>query len=120
MSSIQANAKQISDYLQKETAAARVCGPFVDKAVPCKLHISPIGIIPKPHKPNQWRLIVDMLSPEGASINNTISRELSTLAYMNIRDVARAILAMGKGTKLTSRVPTESCQFTPRTGHSWE
>ena len=41
-----------------------------------------------------------MSSPEGASINDSIARELSTLAYMNIQDVAKAILSMGKGTLL--------------------
>ena len=30
-------------------------------------HISPFGVIPKKSKPGQWRLIVDLSSPENAS-----------------------------------------------------
>ena len=58
---------------------------------------SPIGII---HKPNQWRLITDMSSPEGVSINDSITSAQATLSYIGMEDVAREILSLGKGTLL--------------------
>jgi hypothetical protein len=100
MQSAKEHADIVAEYLKKETEAARVGGPFPENNPPCPLHCSPIGIIPKPHKPDQWRLIVDMSSPEGASINDSIAKERATLSYVSIRDVARDILALGEGTLL--------------------
>ena len=37
-------------------------------------HASPIGIIPKKHKPGKWRLIVDLSAPEGHSVNDGIEK----------------------------------------------
>ena len=97
----------VADYLKEESDTARVCGPFPAKKAPCQLHLSPIGIIPKPHKPNKWRLIVDMSSPEGASINDSIAKDLATLSYIGIQDVARVILGLGKGS-LLSKIDVKS------------
>ena len=99
MSSAKEHADIIRDYLDKESKEARVCGPLPGSAIP-GLHISPLGIIPKPHKPKKWRLIVDMSSPEGTSVNDGIAKELATLSYISIQDVAREIVELGKGTLL--------------------
>ena len=34
--------------------------------------ISPFGVIPKGHTPGKWRLIVDLSSPKGGSVNDGI------------------------------------------------
>ena len=49
-----------------------------------QMHTSPFGVIPKKHKPDKWRLIVDLSSPEGSSINDAISKELCSVAYSSI------------------------------------
>ena len=85
MRSAKEHMTTVADYLKEESDTARVCGPFPAKKAPCQLHLSPIGIIPKPHKPNKWRLIVDMSSPEGASINDSIAKDLATLSYIGIK-----------------------------------
>ena len=100
MSSAREHAAMISDYLKEQVEEAKVCGPFPENSSPCSLHFSPIGIIPKPHKPNQWRLIIDMSSPEGVSINDSIASAQATLSYIGMEDVAREILSLGKGTLL--------------------
>ena len=46
--------------------------------------ISPIGAIPKKHKPGKWRLIMDLSSPAGSSINDGISSEWSSISYVSI------------------------------------
>ena len=33
------------------------------------LQVSPIGVMPKRNQPNKWRLIVDLSSPDGQSVN---------------------------------------------------
>ena len=61
------------------------------------VHTSPFGVIPKKHKPNKWRLILDLSSPEGFSVNDGISKETSSLSYTTTDDVVEAILKSGKG-----------------------
>ncbi len=41
-----------------------------------------------------------MSLPEGCSINDSIARELASLSYIRIQDVAKEILALGEGTLL--------------------
>ena len=61
----------------EEVAAGRVLGPLPEECVPASgWHVSHFGVIPKPHKPNKWRLIVDLLYPAGASVNDSISPAL--------------------------------------------
>ena len=42
---------------------------FIWSAV-SKIHISRLGVIPKNHKPDKWRLIVDLSYPTGHSVND--------------------------------------------------
>ena len=39
-------------------------------------HLSPLGVIPKKGRPNCWRLIMDLSSPHGHSINDGIAKKL--------------------------------------------
>ena len=73
-------------------------GPFEPSSLP-QLHISRFGIIPK-KATNKWRLICDLSSPEGYSINDGISEELSSLSYVSVDDAADRILALGQGSML--------------------
>ena len=51
-------------------------GTYIRSAFPAEMvHISPIGLIPKGGQPGKFRLIVDLLYPHGASINNGIDPE---------------------------------------------
>ena len=42
---------------------------------------SPIGLVPKDHQPGKFRLIIDLSSPMGASINDGINSDLTSLTY---------------------------------------
>ena len=90
----------ILKYLKTEEEAGRVLGPFEPNELGPPAHISPIGIIPKRHQENAWRLIVDMSSPEGFSINDGIAPSMSSLEYIRIQDVIRQIILLGPNTQL--------------------
>ena len=64
------------------------------------VHISPFGVIPKKHKPGCWRLIFDLSVPDGASVNDGISKEDSSLSYVSIDDITHCILDCGRGALL--------------------
>lgn len=97
--SAEQNPEVVRAYLQEEVDLGRVIGPL-PKESSHGIHISPFGVIPKSGKPGKWRLIVDMSSPRGQSINNGISEELSSLSYISVDDVARVVALLGRNTLL--------------------
>ena len=65
---------------------------------PPLVQISPLGAIPKKHKPDKWRLIVDLSSPHGCSINDAIPKDLCSVSYDQAVVIVRSL---GKGCLLT-------------------
>ena len=61
----------IDQYLLTECEKRRVAGPFLISPIP-NLYVSRSGVIPKKHQPGKWRLILDLSSPLGHSINDGI------------------------------------------------
>ena len=57
------------------------------EALQLGIQCSPFGVIPKKHKPDAWRLTVDLSSPEGHSVNDGISKELCSQSYVSLDDV---------------------------------
>ena len=54
----------VREHIHEEMAAGHVLGPL-PAHLSSLCHSSPIGLIPKPHQPGKWRLIVDLSSPHG-------------------------------------------------------
>ena len=76
------NARVVKEYLDKEVSLGRIIGPVPPSGLPASTQLSPVGVIPKSGQPEKWRLIVDLSSPEGASINAGIEPELCSLRYL--------------------------------------
>lgn len=60
------------------------------------MHVSQFGVISK-SEPGKWQLILDLSSPEGGSVNDGVSRELCSVSYMSIDEVAAQVIRLGKG-----------------------
>lgn len=99
------NPEVVREYLAKECASGRVVGPLERGSLP--LQINRFGVIPKPHQPGKWRLIVDLSYPEGESVNDGIASELCSLSYASIDNAAQRIVKRGRGT-LLAKVDLES------------
>ena len=99
MLSAEQNPEVVDAYLTKEVAASRAVAVGAEHQL-TGVHISRFGVIPKPHQPGKWRLIVDMSHPKGGSINDGISPELCSLAYASIDDAVNIILQQGRGSEL--------------------
>lgn len=73
--SVHEHPEIVDAYLEKEVGLGHVfcCSKSEAFSLP-GFTISPIGVIPKCNNycQNKWRLIVDLSSPKGASINNGI------------------------------------------------
>ncbi len=88
----------VREYLANECALGQVLGPFECDFLP-QVHTSPIGVTPK-STPGKWRLIVDLSSPAPHSVNDGISKAISSLSYVSVSDAARAIVDRGRGSLL--------------------
>ena len=64
------------------------------------VHLSTFGVIPKKGCPNKWRLIVDLSSPDGASVNDGISSALTSIHYSSVDDAVQRIQELGSGTRM--------------------
>ena len=75
--------------------------------------ISPFGVIPKRNRPGKWRLIVNLSAPEGSSVNDAISTELSSVCYASIDDAVAFIRELGKGCLLAKLDLMEAYRAVP-------
>ena len=92
------NPGVVEQYLKKECELGRVVGPLAAGSIP--LHINRFGVIPKPHQPGKWRLIVDLSHPAGHSVNDGIEPEVCSLSYASIDDAAATVVELGRGAML--------------------
>jgi hypothetical protein len=91
------NPKPVADFIQAEVQAGRVIGPLQDIR---EVHVSRFGVIPKQGQPGKWRLILNLSSPHGFSVNDGIAPELSSIRYATVDNAVQKILHLGKSTLL--------------------
>ena len=80
-------------------AAGRIYGPLSAELLD-KIHISRFGVIPKPHQPGKWRLISDLSSPAGVSVNDEVDSQLCSLSYASVDEAVCCIRRIGRGAAL--------------------
>ena len=88
----------VSQYLASECHIKQMHGPFLS---PSNIHTRPIGIIPKKHRVGKWRLIVDLSSPKGSSVNDGIDPSLCSMSYVSVQDAIEEISKLGRGASKT-------------------
>ena len=59
------------------------------------------------YQPGKWRLILDLSSPLGQSVNDGILKEPFSVQYLRVDDVISGIMSFGQGT-LLARFDVES------------
>ena len=88
----------ITNHLQSCCSNNETAGPFLRPPFH-PFHCSGIGVVPK--KSGKLRLIHDLSSPKGISVNDGISRQDFSLHYISIDHAITAILRKGRGTFLS-------------------
>ena len=71
MHSAVTHSQPTDKYVQEELAAGRMIRLAESKA-DTAIHFSCFGVIPKPHQNRKWRLITDLSSPKGSSVNDEL------------------------------------------------
>eukprot|EP00731_Ephydatia_muelleri_P013916 Em0007g1226a len=95
MHSAREHAQVVRDYLSNECAEGRIVGPLPLPGSK-EIHVSRFGVTPKGSS-GKWRLIFDLSSPEGASVNDGIDSNLCSLKYATIDQAAELMLRLGRG-----------------------
>ena len=110
----------IDQYVQSERAAGRIIrlrdvdhGAFQMPMSASMLHISRIGVIPKPHQPGKWRFITKLSSAKGGSVNDGVSPGLCSVSYASVGNVVRCIMSLGKGALLAKFDITSAYRIIP-------
>lgn len=90
-------------------------------SLPANYFCSPIGLVPKliDGKQTGWRMILDLSSPNGYSVNDGIPKEYGSLVYETLGDAIRLIAQAGKGAVMMKRdlksafrhVPIDPCDY---------
>lgn len=93
LSSVRQNPTVVDSYIEEELATGKL-RPAPPTAT---VHVSPIGIIPKRNQPGKFRLIVDLSSPKGFSVNDGIDPCLCSLKYTSVAEAADLVNRLGKG-----------------------
>ena len=70
----------VEKYLEGKCHMGQLIGPFAQMDLP-GMHHSPFGVIPKKGQ-NTWRLILNLSSPKGKSVNDSIDEELASISYV--------------------------------------
>ena len=85
------NPKILSDKLQAEVSQRRIIAPF--KTQPIRgIMVYPTYCIPKPGS-NKWRMIFDLSSLHGSSVNDKIPDSHRSVSYCDIKSVVKHILS---------------------------
>ena len=98
MKSALENPGPVEEYLLKELALGRI--RELPQSVSCGIHTSQFGVIPKSNQPGKWRLILDLSSPGGASVNDGISKVLCSMHYATLDEAVAAVAKVGAGALL--------------------
>ena len=104
----------IRDYLASEEWLGRIhrLSPQDLSTLPL-IQVNPFGVIPKCHRPNKWRLVVDLSSPTGKSVNDAIDRDLCLIANTSIDNAVSFIQALGPGCLLAKLDLREAYRAVP-------
>ena len=93
MASALLNPQVIDSYLQFEVQGG---GPLLSAPLPV-LHVSCFCFIPKGYQPGKWRLMLDLSSPAGHTVNDGIVGEDYSLQYMKVDYIIAGIMWLGRG-----------------------
>ena len=108
LKSARLNSKILKEKINKEVELGRFAGPF--KTPPYNnLKVSPVGLVPK--SDGGWRLINHLSYPEGSSVNDGISDDLSSVNYTSFDSVVNMVFQLGKQAELAKR-DLKSAYFT--------
>ena len=111
------NPEQVTAAIIKELERSHTAGPFTQPPFE-NFRCSPLGAVPK--KDGTHRLIIDLSSPSGLSINDFISKEDYSVTFSKFDDVVSMVKSLGKSAlmaKLDIKHAFRLCPVSPIDWH---
>ena len=90
--SARSNPSSVSEAVLKEVSRGHTSGPFAEPPL-TPFHCSPLGAVPK--KDGTFRIILDLSSPRGQSVNEGISKEQFSVKYSSFDDAVSLVRSFG-------------------------
>lgn len=107
----------VTEALMKEVSRGHTAGPFSSPPLPT-LQCSPLGLVPK--KDGSWRIIMDLSSPRGSSINEFISKEDYTLHYATFDQALALVSSFGTGALMAKLDLKHAFRLCPVSPSDWD
>ena len=108
--------ESVTEAIVKELSRGHTSGPFPFPPFP-HTHCSPIGSAPKPD--GSVRLILDLSSPRGQSVNDGISKEEFSCKYAKFDDAVSIVLHLGQGAFLAKADIKHAFRICPVSPDQW-
>ena len=122
--SARTNPDPVSQAIAKELVRGHTSGPFIVPPIQ-PFHCSPLGAVPK--KDGTHRIILDLSSPRGLSVNEGISKEDFSVRYSSFDDAVDLLRVSGTSSfmaKLDIRHAFRLCPVRPAQwgllGYCWQ
>ena len=107
----------VTEALLKEVSIGHTAGPFSSLPLPT-LQCSPLGLVPK--KDGSWRIIMDLSSPRGSSINDFISKEDYTLHYATFDQALALVSSFGTSALMAKLDLKHAFRLCPVSPSDWD
>ena len=91
--SVRENETLLQEKIDREVGLGRITGPYTSPPLP-NFRCSPIGLVPK-QTPGQYRLIHNLSSPIGHSVNDHIDPSLTAVSYSSFDDAVSLVSSAG-------------------------
>ena len=105
------HSEVVDQFVRAQVSQGYMAGPFPVQDC-TNVIISGIAVIPK-KTPGKWRVIVDMSSPQNASVNDYLHRELMHVTYASIEDAAHLMHHLGHNCQLAKLDIKEAYRIIP-------
>ena len=92
------HSELVDQFVRAQVSQGYMAGPFPVQDC-ANIITSSIAVISK-KTPGKWRVIVEMSSPQNATVNNYLRRELTHVAYGSIEDTAHLMHHLGRNCQL--------------------
>ena len=96
--SVKKHRDVVQVYVDEERQAGHVLQCF-DRDQFLMVQVSSFGEIPK-SEPGNWRVILDLSSPEGFSVNHDFDKDLCSWSYLSEDEVAESVVELERGVLL--------------------
>ena len=100
------HTEAVSTALVKEVSNGHTAGPFPTPPIP-NLQCSPLGVVPK--KDGSWRIIMDLSSPHGSSVNDFISKDDFALHYATFDQALTLVARYGTNALMAGQTRYQEC-----------